>query len=133
MPWAKFDDRYIEHPKIRKAGPRAELLDYRAIIHSCRYGTRGFVSHGMLDDIGRGLTDPLKHAGRLVEVGRWETCEGGWQIHDFAVYQSGGFATQLDPPRPRFPESTLVLGEKTPPPWRAAGLSRSEWLEREGA
>lgn len=87
MGWAKFDDRYSWHPKIIDAGPYAELLDMRAIIYSVGAETDGFVSVSALPRIAHGIPTPLSRAGALVEVGRWSTVDGGWQIHDFLEYQ----------------------------------------------
>lgn len=86
MTWAKFDDNYTDNPKVEEAGPWAELLDMRAIIHCARHETDGFVSRPALRRLGRDIPKVMSKVERLVEVGRWELAPDGWWVHDFLVY-----------------------------------------------
>ena len=87
MGWARFDDKYTDHPKIVQAGPWAELLDMRAIIYSARHETDGFLPKNVLRMIGNGIRKPAEQARTLVEVGRWrEDPAGGWWVVDFLDY-----------------------------------------------
>lgn len=91
MGWAKFDDRYSEHPKVVAAGPLAELLDRRAIEYSARQETDGFVPEqqarrlcaDLVMDLGADWIEIVK---ALIEVGRWIEAPGGYLIHDFLDY-----------------------------------------------
>ncbi len=51
MGWARFDDNYTDHPKVKPLSPLAELLDVRAIIRCARYTTDGLVTASTLKDI----------------------------------------------------------------------------------
>lgn len=87
MGWARFDDKYTDHPKIVQAGAWAELLDMRAIIYSARHETDGFLPKNVLRMIGNGIRKPAEQARVLVEVGRWrEDPAGGWWVVDFLDY-----------------------------------------------
>ena len=86
MGWAKLDDQYTDHPKVVAAGPMAELLDIRGIVHCARYETDGHIQAAQLPRIAIGITSPKKQAAKLVEVGRWIEVEDGWQVHDFLEY-----------------------------------------------
>lgn len=87
MGWARFDDNYTNHPKLREAGPWAELLDMRAIIWCCRYNTDGLVTRHAIEDIKHGIPRVAEKIDRLVAVGRWKTNPGGgWWVHDFLEF-----------------------------------------------
>ena len=95
MPWAKFDDRFISHPKVLAAGPLAIALHMRAIVHSALHLTDGIIRRRQLNHILNWEDDAedfddapprnLELAARLVNAGLWEEApEGeGWQIHDY--------------------------------------------------
>lgn len=96
MPWAKFDDRYPWHRKIRPLSDSAFRLDASAICWCAENLTDGVIEATQLplvSDVKR----PAKAAAELVEQGRWhddhndcETCPavppGGWVIHDYLGY-----------------------------------------------
>lgn len=91
MGWAKFDDRYSEHPKIVAAGPLAELLDRRAIEYCARQETDGFVpeqqARRLCSDLVMDLgADWIELVKTLVGVGRWSETAGGYTVHDFTDY-----------------------------------------------
>ena len=88
MGWAKFDDQFSDHPKVVAAGPMAELLAMRAVIHCARYETDGHVQAAQLPRLALGVTSPKKQVAKLVEVGLWVEDEGGdgWWVHDFLDY-----------------------------------------------
>jgi hypothetical protein len=84
MGWARFDDNYTDNPKIRDAGPWAELLDMRAIIYCARYDTDGRLTTAALQLIRHGIPKVGDKVGRLITVGRWTIDpNGGWQVKDF--------------------------------------------------
>lgn len=86
MGWAKFDDQYTDHPKVVAAGPWAELLDMRAVIHCARYETDGHISAAQLPKLALGIPAPKKKAQALVDAGRWVATDDGWWVHDFLDY-----------------------------------------------
>jgi hypothetical protein len=87
MGWAKFDDQYTDHPKVVAAGPWAELLDMRAVIHCARYETDGHVGKAQLRRLALGIPAPNKKVQALIDAGRWVPDESdGWWVHDFLDY-----------------------------------------------
>jgi hypothetical protein len=88
MGWARFDDRYSDHPKVVAAGPWAELLDVRAIIFCARHETDGHVGRAQLARIAVGIPAPRAKVAKLVEVGRWspDARGDGWWVHDYLTY-----------------------------------------------
>lgn len=87
MGWARFDDGYLDHPKILEVGPWAELLDMRAVIWCAKYDTDGLVTRVALKRLGREIPKVSTRVRGLVDVGRWLSNEGGgWLVHDFLKY-----------------------------------------------
>lgn len=87
MGWARFDDGYLDHPKILEAGPWAELLDFRSVIWCAKYETDGLITRSALKRIGRDIPKVSSRVLALVAVGRWTVNEGGgWWVHDFLTY-----------------------------------------------
>ena len=87
MAWVKLDDGMPTHPKIMAAGVKAFALDVAGICYSNKHNTDGFVANCVLTAVLPGLNCPKKIAEKLVEVGRWTECDGGWMIHDVHEYQ----------------------------------------------
>lgn len=86
MPWIRIDDQFPDHPKIAEVGPLAAWLYVCGLCYSGRMLTDGYIPQGQL----RKLADiddipPLVTA--LLQVGLWETCDGGYRIHDYHEYQ----------------------------------------------
>lgn len=115
MPWARLDDQILDNVKIADAGIVGFAVHIAAITWCCRNMTDGrlpfsaarrlfdFVS--LTDEIieyvpaGAKMQERLQQsfydlpditvdavAKRLVACGLWEEAEGGWQVHDFLVY-----------------------------------------------
>lgn len=85
MPWARFDDRYPSNRKVRPLSDAAFRLDVSAVCWCNENLTDG---HIRLDELTL-TADIKKHAQAAEELvlrGRWDKVEGGWQIHDFLVY-----------------------------------------------
>lgn len=82
MAWLKLDDAFTDHPKIMAAGPMAGWLHVCALTYCSRLLTDGFIPAGQV----RKLAD-IDNAGelvqRLIDAGLWDTCDGGYQIHDY--------------------------------------------------
>ena len=88
MAWARIDDNFFSHPKVRKAGKDAVILYLAALCHSNCYVTEGFIADDVLELIGiqSFQNDPKPSADKLTECGLFIRVEGGYQIHDFLEY-----------------------------------------------
>lgn len=51
MSWAKFDDDYMNHPKIRARSAVALRLHMAAILHCCKWATDGFIDGETLREL----------------------------------------------------------------------------------
>lgn len=87
MAWVKLDDSMPMHPKLLAAGVEAFALDVAGLAYCNRYRTDGKVAAVSLPAVLPSLKNPESVAARLVDVGRWETTEDGWLIHDYLEYQ----------------------------------------------
>lgn len=87
MTWVRLDDGFADHPKIEAAGPSAAWLHVAALCYCSRHLTDGRMPAAK----ARRLVDarnPQQLIDRLLEVGLWETTEGGdYMIHDYLAYQ----------------------------------------------
>jgi hypothetical protein len=79
---------YDHDVAIRKAGPMAELLYIRSLVHAKRARSAGFVSRWDLDHVGLGLRSCRKLAQTLVTHGLWEEVEDGWCIRSWGRWNS---------------------------------------------
>jgi hypothetical protein len=82
MVWAKFDDGFLDHPKVLRAGEEASNLFIRACIWCSKHLTDGAVPREALRAITQ-RRDVTSLVEKLVAVGLWETTEDGWQVHDW--------------------------------------------------
>jgi hypothetical protein len=96
MPWAKFDDRYPWHRKVRPLSDAAFRLDVSSVCWCSENLTDGVIERAhltLLSDVKR----PVKAASELVAQGRWhegehdcESCPqgpaNGYVIHDFLAF-----------------------------------------------
>jgi len=100
MAWAKLDDGMPTHPKMMAAGVKAFALDVAGICYSNKHSTDGFIANCTLTAVLPGLNCPKKIAEKLVEVGRWTECAGGWMIHDIHDYQpTAGYQKEISKKR----------------------------------
>lgn len=92
MSWVKIDDQFPSHPKVQRAGLEARALYITALCYSANHLTDGFVTQEVtplltaMSQISNGDVA----VKRLVEVGLWEVCEGGYMIHDYLIYNPNG-------------------------------------------
>lgn len=88
--WAKLDDRYDDHPKVRQAWrehPASVGLHVMAITHSARYETDGLVAAGWLRDVIPHWSQRKKVLAVLVAAGLFEPVgDGSYRVHDFLDY-----------------------------------------------
>ena len=104
MTWIRLDDNFADHPKVAAAGPLAGWVHVCGLVYCGRFLTDGFVPGNIalrladFDGLGiatggiRGVAEfghditMAELIERLVEVGLWEPCEGGYMIHDYLDY-----------------------------------------------
>lgn len=84
MSWGRQDDGYHDHVKILMLPLEAIGLEWLAISYANKHETDGFIPRAVAVHLARGERPDLFDA--LVSSTRWEPCEGGFQIHDFLVY-----------------------------------------------
>lgn len=75
-----LDVNYMRDPRIRRAGPDAELLYLRALAYAKGGETDGFVHDFDLDAIASGLRNVPQRVSALVREKAWEEREDGWFI-----------------------------------------------------
>ena len=87
MSWVKVDDRAPEHRKQIAAGPVACWLWVCGLAYCNRQPARdGFMPAAVLPMLCP-IPGIAKHADKLVSVGLWERCEGGFLVHDYHDFQ----------------------------------------------
>lgn len=86
MFFIKLDDTFPDHPKVASAGPLASWLYVCGLSYCHRMLTDGFIPSGVVKRLAD-LDDPAAQADRLVCVGLWDACDGGYQVHDYLEYQ----------------------------------------------
>ncbi len=128
MSWLKIDDAFEDHPKVEPLSHAAHRLWLRAACW-CRKRdnshTNGFVPKALLPQISKhiatgrkllALVDELvgATAGGMFTVGLWEEADGGWQFHDWHLYQ----------PTDAEPEGTLTREQAASIAGRASAAAR---------
>jgi hypothetical protein len=90
MAWAKFDDRYDDNRKIKRAWrlcPAAVGLHVMASTYSSRHGTDGIVDLAWLEEKIPQPKQLKKTIDVLVEAGLFDVLDGeSFAIHDFLEY-----------------------------------------------
>lgn len=80
---AKFDDGIPDNPKFIKAGPVPSWLWFCGVLY-CRRGlTDGFIPKAKVPSLVVGLTQPYKHASKLVDCGLWHVAIGGYSVNGY--------------------------------------------------
>lgn len=99
MSWVRIDDDIVDNPKtlrVWKRNPEAFALDVRAIAYCAKHLTDGLVPDEILGLWYAGKDEDLQGLTTiLVEEGRWERAEGGFQIHDFLDYNYSREETEI--------------------------------------
>lgn len=78
--YVPLDANYMRDPRIRRAGPEAELLYVRSLAYSKSGETDGIVHDYDLELIAVGLNRVQNRVAALVREKAWEPREGGWFI-----------------------------------------------------
>jgi hypothetical protein len=87
MVWVRLDDGFPHHPKALLVGPYGRDLFVSGLCYANRFLTDGFIPGYALHQLAPGLPNAKRVAATLVEAAFWETCEGGWRIHDYHGFQ----------------------------------------------
>ena len=105
MAWLKIDDDWMQHPKVRRATPEAQLLWFNAAVGSAKLRTDGIVeAHLVADYAYYAKAKVARAAASLVAAGLWHDAEtirecvscrdmasrmksGDFYFHDWRVYQ----------------------------------------------
>lgn len=89
MAWVKLDDQAPRNLKMLRAGPAACWLWVCGIAHSQSQLTDGFISLDVLPMIGvKGMARAKRLAEALVTVGLFERADGGYQVHDYHMFNA---------------------------------------------
>lgn len=88
MPWARLDDTFHAHPKVRKAWRCRPALGLHmlALSHCMQYGTEGKVAEEFVEDQLPDAGERASAVDALVRAGLWSENGHGWEIHDFLRY-----------------------------------------------
>ena len=82
MPYAKFDDQFGLHPKVRQLTPPAFQLHVCGILHCARLLTDGHVTAEALPDLMRKYRP--SYLAELLAAGLWrELGPDVYEIHDY--------------------------------------------------
>ncbi len=88
MPWARLDDEFFSHPKVRKAWRCRPAVGLHALAMSfcMRHGTEGKVPVEFVEDQLPDSGERAAVVDALVGAGLWESSGDGWAIHDFLEF-----------------------------------------------
>jgi hypothetical protein len=86
MAWVKLDDAFPEHAKVERAGEAAAWMFVCGLCYCSRALTDGFIAEARMRRLTTGRY-PEKTASALVREGLWDRVKGGFQVHDYLVYQ----------------------------------------------
>jgi len=81
--WVRIDDHWGLHPKVLGTGYAGMGLFVWGLTYCNLQLTDGFVPNGAWP----GMAGAAAAVQALVRAGLWEPAEGGYQVHDYAVYQ----------------------------------------------
>lgn len=79
-PYVPLDMNYVRDPKIRRAGPDAELLFIRGLAYCKSGSTEGFIGAYDLDVVAIGLNKVPARVAALVREELWIQTDGGWVV-----------------------------------------------------
>jgi len=113
-PWAKIDDRFHEHRKVRRAWhacPAAVGLHVLALAYCSCHGTNGYVDPEFVAERLPRSKDRTAAVDALTAAGMWmEDDRGGWWMHDFLDYNPAG--VDAEAARARISELRSAAGKK---------------------
>lgn len=81
MAYAKFDDGFADHPKVRQLTPGGFQLHVAGILHCARWATGGYVDRESVQDMAR-RSGGSRSITELIEAGLWvATADGVRVVH----------------------------------------------------
>lgn len=89
MSWAKLDDRFDDHRKVKRvwlACPQALGLHVMALTYCTRHETDGLVDREYVTEKAPAAKKRDAMTTALVTAGLWDEDPDGWRIHDFLDY-----------------------------------------------
>lgn len=81
--YVPLDVNYARDPRIRMAGPDAELLYIRGLVYSKSSALDGLIPAYDLPVVGIGLRNLTKRVDALVKYELWEALDGAWIIRNW--------------------------------------------------
>lgn len=96
MSWIKLDDGFFRHPKVVEVGRDGRLLFIAGLCYCGGMLTDGFIPNGALRGLAADaeITKVQQATERLVAVGLWESCDGGFWVHDYLDYNTASEKVQ---------------------------------------
>lgn len=125
LPWVRFDTSLPDHPKIlrlvaMKDGRSAAFVYCCSLAYSGKHGTDGLIEEYALGRINGRPAD----AAKLVDVGLWDECPGGWQIHGWDERQESTDETKARKERAQKAATARWDKAKAPvPPTQLRGIA----------
>lgn len=95
MSWAKFDDAFPWHRKVRRLSDGAFRLHVTAICYAAKDYTDGLILVEDLDEMPA-VRQVEKRIVELVAARLWEPVDGGWVVHDYLEYNPSRAKVQAD-------------------------------------
>lgn len=88
MPWARLDDNFHSHPKVRQVWRcRPALGLYAMSLSYCMaFGTEGRIPPEFVEDQLPDAGERGTVVAELERAGLWESNGNGWHVHDFLDY-----------------------------------------------
>ncbi len=88
MPWVKLDDAFFDNVKVIRAGRDARDLYLAGLCFCARQLTDGFIPEGQVPRLAAdaSVEGGAALAAKLVDVGLWTVADGGYEVHDYLVY-----------------------------------------------
>lgn len=102
MSWAKLDDSFHSHPKVRSAWyqcPASIGLHAMAITYAAAHETDGVIPTWFVAGAFERPDDLEAAVGTLTELGMWERRTDDFVIHDFLDYHSSKAERKRDAER----------------------------------
>jgi len=90
LQYAKVDVGFHGHRKALEAGPLARDLYVAGLEYARRELTDGLILEKMVRFLAPDHPRPKQATKRLVDVGLWDTVEGGYRIHDYLDHNDAG-------------------------------------------
>lgn len=87
MTWVRIEDGMVEHPKIAGLSDPAFRAFVYGLCYCNRYLSDGFIPERIAHTSVAPGAKGKRIAGELVDADLWHPTKGGYDVHDFHVYQ----------------------------------------------